>query len=223
MEMLSQAPTLAEQAYGAILQAICEGRLGPGAPLRQQEIAKSLNVSRNPVAQALLKLKYQNFAREDRRGLTVAPLDPVFFHAIYQFRSAIDPLAAELACKNITPEAITEGNRILWASERALSTGTVPKLIEIDMEFHMLIYRLSGNYLIEETMELYWNHLRRGMREVLRHRDYQPNVCREHAGIFSAITSGNVAEARQLSLEHIQAAAALIPPALSKLSEKGGA
>jgi DNA-binding GntR family transcriptional regulator len=223
METLSQGPTLAEQAYGAILQAICDGRLAPGAPLRQQEIAESLNVSRNPVAQALLKLKYENFAREDRRGLAVALLDPHFFHAIYQFRSAVDPLAAELACKNVAPESIKEGNRILWASDRALATGSVPKLIEIDMAFHMLIYQLSGNYLIKETMELYWNHLRRGMREVLRHRDYQPNVCREHAAIFSAITSGNAAEAKRLSLEHVQAASTLIPSALSKLSEKGGA
>lgn len=221
MENLEPSRTLAERAYHSILEAICEGRITPGEPLTQGAIAEKLNVSRIPVAQALQTLKHQNFVHEGgRRSLFVAPLEPKFFSAIYQFRSAVDPLAAELAAKNTTPEAIVQGNRILWSGERAMSAGSVSKLVAADMEFHMLIYRLSGNYLIAETMELYWNHLRRGMAEVLRTRRYRDNVWAEHAAIFKAIAAGDALQAKELTLQHVQAASRIVPAALSELSNR---
>src|SRR5437588_11460744 len=87
-EMLVKAgPTLIEQAYDAILAAICDGRLAPGARLNQDDLAARMGISRQPVGQALSVLKAQSFVRDTgRRGLIVAPLEREFLHSVYELR-----------------------------------------------------------------------------------------------------------------------------------------
>ena len=103
MKSLIAPKTLVDQAYAVILDAISDGTLKPGERLTQDSVAQRLNVSRQPIHNALLVLKAQGFVREaGRRGLAVAPLDPELFEAIYQFRSAIEPLAVRLAIPFLT-------------------------------------------------------------------------------------------------------------------------
>ena len=218
MQNLSPTRTLSERAYSALLEAICDGRLTPGEKLTQTDIAQRLNVSRIPVAQALVTLKHQDFVRESpQRGLFVSPLDPRLFSEIYQFRAAIDPLAAGLAAENVTPEAVARCERIIRSGERARNSNSVPKLVAADMEFHKLIYELSGNHLIIESMTLYWNHLRRGMSEVLVIGSHRDTVWKEHAAIFKSIAAGDAVEAKNRILEHVEAAARMVLPLLAKL------
>jgi DNA-binding GntR family transcriptional regulator len=211
MEHLVPPATLLEQVYNAILEAICDGRLAPGERLTQDEVAERLNVSRQPVGQALLVLRTQNFVTDaGRRGMIVAPLEPEFIRSVYEFRNAIDPLAAGLAAERVTSEAIKRGYRILEAGEKALAAGSVPRLIVADMDFHMLIYELSGNRLVVHSMETYWNHLRRAMREVLERESYRANVLSEHAEVLGAIASGEAARAEAASRNHIRNAASFL-------------
>ena len=51
------APSLYEQVYASILEAICGGLLRPGDRINQDELAARLNVSRQPVTQALTVLR----------------------------------------------------------------------------------------------------------------------------------------------------------------------
>jgi DNA-binding GntR family transcriptional regulator len=48
---------LGDEVYGAIGEAILDGRLGPGEHLRDHELAKWLGVSRTPVREALQRLE----------------------------------------------------------------------------------------------------------------------------------------------------------------------
>ena len=103
MESLQPSPTIVEQVYRTILDAICDGRLEPGERLTQESVAQKLSVSRQPVGQALLLLKQQKFVSEaGRRGLMVAPLDRDFMRSIYELRLGIEPLAATLAARHAT-------------------------------------------------------------------------------------------------------------------------
>src|SRR6266550_765453 len=110
MESLTPQPTMVEQAYRAILDAICAGRLEPGVRLTQESVAERLSVSRQPVGQALLLLKQQKFLVDaGRRGLMVAPLDRDFLRWVYELRLGIDPLAAVLAARRATKPEIEKG------------------------------------------------------------------------------------------------------------------
>jgi len=215
MQSLPAQPTIVEQAYRAILDAICEGRLEPGERLTQESIAARLSVSRQPVGQALLLLKQQKFLTEaGRRGLMVAPLDRDFMRWIYELRLGIDPLAVSLASARADAAAIAEGERIVAAGHRAVADGEIAPLIAADMQFHMYLYELSGNRLFVDTMGELWNHLRRAMREVLQHRGYRKAIWDEHAAILRAMAAGDGDAAAALARAHLTNAAVNVQVAL---------
>jgi DNA-binding GntR family transcriptional regulator len=208
MPTLVPQPTIVEQAYRAILDAICEGRLEPGERLTQESVAAKLSVSRQPVGQALLLLRQQKFLVEaGRRGLMVAPLDREFLRQIYELRLGIDPMAASLAARRTDDEARKRGEAILDEGRRAAAGGSIPELIRADMAFHMLLYELSGNRLFVDTMGQLWNHLRRAMREVLQHRDYRKAIWVEHGQILRAVAGHDAEAAAQLARAHLHHAA----------------
>lgn len=208
MESLQPQPTIVEQAYRAILDAICDGRLEPGERLTQEGVAAKLSVSRQPVGQALLLLKQQKFLTEaGRRGLMVAPLDRDFMRWIYELRLGIDPLAVSLAATRADDAALQEGERIVAAGQRAVREGSIAHLIAADMRFHMHLYELSGNQLFVDTMGQLWNHLRRAMREVLQHREYRRAIWVEHEQILRAVAERNAEGAAALARAHLRNAA----------------
>lgn len=215
MESLAPQPTMVEQAYRALLDAICAGRLEPGARLTQDSVAEQLDVSRQPVLQALLLLKQQKFLVEaGKRGLMVAPLDRRFIRWIYELRLGIEPVAVSLAADLATRNDLARGSLLVRRGLEALRGGSLDDLIEADMRFHMHLYEVSGNHLFVDTMDHLWNHLRRSMREVLQHREYRNAIWREHAAIHRAIGSRDPSKAAELIRAHLVNAASNVQLAL---------
>jgi DNA-binding GntR family transcriptional regulator len=208
MASVQPSPTIVEQVYQTILDAICDGRLEPGERLTQESVAQKLAVSRQPVGQALLLLKQQRFVSEaGRRGLMVAPLDREFMRSIYELRLGIEPLAASLAAQRATADDVARGERMVAAGKEAIRRNSIAELIASDMQFHMYVYELSGNRLFVDLMRELWNHLRRAMREVLQHRDYRKAIWVEHEQIVRAIGRRDGDAAAALVRAHLQQAA----------------
>ena len=204
MESLVTPKKLVDQAYAAILDAICSGTLKPGERLTQDGVAKRLNVSRQPIHNALLVLKAQGFVHEaGRRGLSVAPLDAKFFDAIYQFRSAVEPLAVSLAVAHVDQRAAQKGRALIARGKAAAERNDPKSLIAADMAFHSLVYALSDNSLIVETMRLNWHHLRRAMGQTLRLPGLAGRVWKEHEAIFEAMIAGETDKAARLMHDHV--------------------
>lgn len=199
--------TLVDQTHEVVLGAICDGTLKPGERLTQEDIAARLQVSRQPVMHALAMLKAQGLVIESgRRGLAVAPVDPRLFEAIYQLRSAVDPLAARLATDRLDAEAIAEGSAILAQGKAMVEAGDSAAVLRADIAFHSFIYERSGNPMIVEAMRLNWQHLRRGMGEVLRFPGMSISVWQEHAAILDAMIRGDADAAGRLMEDHIASA-----------------
>jgi DNA-binding GntR family transcriptional regulator len=220
MESLQPAPTIVEQVYRTILDAICDGRLAPGERLTQESVAGKLAVSRQPVGQALLLLKQQKFVSEaGRRGLMVAPLDRGFMQSIYELRLGIEPLAATLAARNAVSADIARGEQMIAAGKDAVRRHSIAELIGADMQFHMYVYELSGNRLFVELMDELWNHLRRAMREVLQHREYRKAIWVEHEQVLRAIAAHDGDAAAALVRAHLEHAAVNVRVALPTNAE----
>ncbi|MCC7325512.1 MAG: GntR family transcriptional regulator [Burkholderiales bacterium] len=208
MDSIAANPTMVEQVYRAILDAICDGVLAPGERLTQEGVAKKLNVSRQPVNQALMLLKQQKFVCEaGRRGLMVAPVDREFMRWVYELRLGIEPIAAALAARHATDADCDAGRARVQRGRAALRDGAIGPLIGADMAFHMWLYTTSGNRLFVDTMEELWHHLRRAMREVLMQRDYRKSIWAEHEHILRAITSHDEHAAASLVRAHLRSAA----------------
>ncbi len=204
---LEAAPDLVEQAYQVLHEAISAGALAPGERITQEDLARRLAVSRQPVLQALRLLKQDGLVLDaPGRGLQVAPLDPHSIVAVYQVRGALDALAAKLAAglgACIDPGLIERG--------RAATRGrNVAAMIDADVAFHVAIYQASGNPLLQRSAQLHWSHIRRAIGAVLQGSGLRQTVWEEHEAIAEAITSGDGARAEGLMLEHSRCAAEYI-------------
>jgi DNA-binding GntR family transcriptional regulator len=204
MESLDKPKTLVDQAYEVILGALCDGTFRADERLTQEEIAARLNVSRQPVTHALEVLKAQGFlAKSGRQGLTVTRVNPEFFKAIYELRSAIEPLAVRLATPRLNASAVAAAHAIIERGRRMVAANDAAGGLQADIDFHSFIYELSGNPLIADTMRLHWHHLRRAMLQVLRYPGMSDAVWNEHEQILHAMMAANVDGACELVRKHL--------------------
>ncbi len=217
MKVLETQPKLVEQVYEAILEEISTGRLGPGERVIQEQLAKELGVSRQPVQQSLLLLRNQGVLQDaPGRGLQVAPLDIAYVRNMYDMRAVLEGLACRLAAENQARAAKSRGPALVRAGKKAVETGSVSGMIAADMAFHNMIYELSGNPLIAPTMESHWTSARRVMGEVLLLDDQPRNVWSQHEAILDAIGAGDAQKAETLARSHISEAAEFM---IAKLRE----
>jgi DNA-binding GntR family transcriptional regulator len=106
---LSKEPSLskAQWAYRTVRAMILSGELKPGTSFDQQALAAQLGISTTPLREGLRRLEAEDYViRHDHREMMVAPLSLEYVEQIYEVRLELDPLAARLACKNMTTAQI---------------------------------------------------------------------------------------------------------------------
>lgn len=200
---LPAVPDLVDRVYRALLDAISDGSLAPGARLTQEDLAERLAVSRQPVLQALRLLKKDDLVLDaPGRGLLVAPLDPAWIAHVYEVRGALDALAARRAAERcaVLDPALVAGGR------RAAAGHDIQAMIEADVAFHGAIYAACGNPLVAQSAQLHWVHLRRVMGAVLQSSRQRGPIWDEHAAIAAAIAKGDPDEAARLIETHSRGA-----------------
>ncbi|MBZ0331632.1 GntR family transcriptional regulator [Halomonas sp. ANAO-440] len=207
MEALPTPTQLVQRVHQSLLDAICSGELPADTRLNQDSLAKRLGVSRQPIVQAIQLLKNEGFVcAMGRRGVKVAPLSAAHVRHLYQVRASLDALAAREAALHAPDEAQRHGQTLLEAGRQACASGQPLAMIAADMAFHRLIYRLSGNPLIEETVATHWHHLRRAMGAVIDASSPPRRVWEEHSGILDAVVDGDASRAEQLARQHAEQA-----------------
>ena len=147
LQEIEVSPDLTDQVYENLLEAICTTQLTPETRVTQQGLAESLNVSRQPVLQALRLLRKDGFVVDaGKRGLMIAPINADVIRQTYQVRSVLDGLAAREAAR----KHLVLDSELIARGRQAGSTGKISSLIEADLNFHQSIYHASGNPMIKD-------------------------------------------------------------------------
>jgi DNA-binding GntR family transcriptional regulator len=219
MKALAVTPNRVEQVRDAILGEIASGHLVSGDRIIQEQLAKTLGVSRQPVQQALLLLRTEGVLRDAAgRGLVVARLEPDQVKHMYDMRAVIEGLAGRLAAEHNAERAAKLGPALIEAGRKAVASGSVAKMVAADLKFHAFIYSLSGNPLIAQAMAAHWTHAQRVMAEVLIKDTTPRDIWDQHAAILDAIARGAADQAEGLARRHIAQAAKFM---LARLQGEG--
>jgi DNA-binding GntR family transcriptional regulator len=220
----SPAPNLVEQVHDAILAEVASGHLVAGERIIQEQIARALGVSRQPVQQALLLLRNMGVLCDaPGRGLMVAPLEPDQVRHMYAMRAVIEGLACRLAAHNDAERAARQGPALIDAGRKAVASGSFARMVAADVKFHQFIYGLSGNPLIAPVMASHWTQTQRLMGGVLRKDDTPRDIWDQHADILQAIARGDAAQAETLARNHIVRAADFLVARLEREGRPVGA
>lgn len=223
MEKLKPPKSLADQTHDILLSSICSGELQPGQRLNQDDIAARLNVSRQPVNSAISVLKANGFVEDTgRRGVVVSQISVEHFRSIYEFRSALEPFAVKLAQARKPADAARQAVQMLKRGKAAVRSDDARAQIEVDFEFHEMIYVWTGNTTIIDTMRTNWNHIRRSMGVVLRRGVASATSWEEHDRIIDAMMRDDTDAAEKEMKNHIDSAQAKTLAALAPDAEKPG-
>lgn len=213
IEPLASQPALIDQVHDRLVAAIAEGTLQPGERLTQESVAAMLGVSRQPVSHALQVLRMRGLAVEaGKRGLVVAPLDAARLRELYQVRTALEGLAAQLAAMRVHNGQAQEAHR--KALEDAMARGLaltgdaqMSAMIDADVAFHSALYAMSGNGAIMETVAAQWPHFMRAMGAVLADAERRAAIWSDHAQIMKHVLAGEPEHAEAAARSHVQRAA----------------
>ncbi len=219
MSALPQMPSRTDQVFEAIVDDICTGRLTPGTPLRQEQLADRFGVSRQPIQQALLLLRNQGLVREfGKRGLEVAPLEPSFVSHLYELRALLDGQAARLAAGRRSDEWLAHADGVVAAGNRAFADRAFAQMIRGDVEFHRTVVEASGNPLLVESAGVMWRNVQRVMGEVLFQGGAPAWIWEDHTAILEAIRDRDGDAAEALSRRHAEHGEQLILDAMGEAS-----
>ena len=88
-----------------IREAILDGELQAGERLKEDELARRLDVSRTPIREALRRLEAEGLVEvEPQRGATVRAFDPGELDDIYRLLAVLEGYAARRAAERISAE-----------------------------------------------------------------------------------------------------------------------
>ena len=198
---------LREAVQDAIRAAIVAGRYPPGERLLEDQLANELDVSRNPVREALQALATEGFvAIEPRRGARVASISPARADELFQVREVLEGLAARLAAERRTPQQLADLQAIVAEGEARVAAEQLGELPDLNNRFHVALHAAAANAMLTEVLGrlspvITWVYAR-------RIAERSTNSWSEHAAIVDAVAAGDAELAYRQASHHIASARA---------------
>lgn len=196
---------LRDVVFNTLRQAILKGELKPGERLMEIALAERLGVSRTPIREAMRKLELEGLVvMIPRRGAQVANITEKDLNDVLEVRIALENMAIEKACENMTEESMSR----LWVAakefERTTAEGNLVKMAEADVAFHEIIYQASGNRRLIQVLNNLREQIYRYRVEYLKEEEIRNVLVLEHEEMTKAIRERNVDRAQELVYEHIE-------------------
>ena len=183
---------------------ILSGLFAPGARLVEEDVAGRMNVSRGPVREAFRALEQAGLVRTAKnRGVFVREISLREADEIYEVRAGLDELIGRLVGARLTADQLGQLRDLLARMEAAARTQDVDSYYPLNVEFHDLLARCTGNRALITFYRILVNQLHLYRRETLARgpRSF-PTSTREHLQIVDALARGEGIRAGQLLYEH---------------------
>jgi len=182
------------------------GELVPGTVLRQTEIAERFGVSTTPVREAFAVLIREGVVQQvAHRSVMVFQPAADELAEIYEIRGALEPLATELAAKNISAQQIAE----LEAIVAEMSTAPPQRYIELNGVLHDTIYDIAARPRLADIL----TRLRKTSASYVKltvtrdgeeDPDYRKAVQQQHEDIVAALKARKGKAAARIVRAHLQ-------------------
>jgi DNA-binding GntR family transcriptional regulator len=201
----------ADQAYARLKQALVAGGYAPGAPLKEEHLARELGLSRAPVRAALKRLVDAGLAEaEAGRGVRAARWTEADIQETFDLRALLEGRAAELAAARGGPALADRLDLLNARMAAAMEQGAADRparLQAINAEFHHAIVQASGSprlrVLLAGLIDMpivirsYFISTPADLAQSLQH----------HRDLTSAVRAGDAAIAGQAMRLHLNLAA----------------
>ena len=207
----SQANDLADRIRERIQsEALADGDFF----MTEAQLAAEYGASRTVTREAVSRLQALGILEgRKRKGLLVRHPDPVQllsnslpsllssesdWQELAKLRYVLEIGAIELAIRSATHDQIERLDEITLQLETALHVQDLPRCVELDVEFHAQILRMTGSRLISGMQQVLVEFFRLSPHTATPSPETSQRVSREHRELLDAIRSRDVERGRAM-------------------------
>lgn len=215
--MVIERHTVGSAATDQLREMIMSGVLVEGSPLRQDDLAARLGVSRTPLREAIARLEAEGLVRTDpHRGAVVIKPSIQELREVYEIREALEVLAGELAVPNVTPQAVTQLSGVLDEIEAA---GSSDEWAHLNTRFHMEMYSLAQRPQLQDLIGKMRNRSELYVRLLVAKPGRSAKAQDEHREILAALEQRNDRDVTAAIRRHLRST---VESLASDSGESGG-
>lgn len=186
--------TTVDRVVAVLRQAMFDGGLIPGEPLREIALSQKLRVGRSTIREALRALVTDGLvARMPNRGLVVRHLTMAEVEDIFTARHLLECGAAR-AASSCSGEALAGLRRAFEAYEDAAARADTSQAAEAHVEFHAVMVGLTGSQRLAETERSLMRDLQLVISTIDRSSDDLPKEIEKHRVLTELFCRRDVAE-----------------------------
>lgn len=161
--------------------------LAPGAMLSENELAAGLKLSRTPVREALIELAKGKIVEiYPQRGSAVALIDYDMVEEARFMRNVLECAVARLACGLAEPAGLLKLEENVRLQEFYLESNSRQKLMELDDEFHRLLFVMANKsqvHALMDSISIHFDRVRSMSLSVVK----DLKIVSDHRAILEAI------------------------------------
>jgi DNA-binding GntR family transcriptional regulator len=202
-ESVMQGPrTVAEQVANVLREAIANGTIKAGTPLRQDELAEQFGFSRMPIRDALRQLEAEGIVSiHPTKGAHVARMDSAEISEIYALRELLESEALRLSVPGLAGAKLEEAEQVLDQIDAERNVGRWGAL---NRAFHLALYHACGNRRLLGLIEAHHNAADRYVRILLSNLDYRNRSQAEHRDLLAACRRHDGDKAVSILMQHLR-------------------
>lgn len=193
-----------DYALRTLKENIIRLELEPGSSISDREVAARLSLSRTPVREALLELaKAKVVDIYPQKGSVVSLIDYDLVEEAYFVRSVLETAVVGQACQKADDGAIGEMEanvKLQWFYQQ---DRVLDKLLELDDEFHRLLFKAAGKMQAYEMMKGMMVHFDR-VRNMALGTLKDQSLVEDHEKILEAVKMRDEDTARALIDRHLK-------------------
>ena len=177
----------------------------PGKLLAEKELCAEFKVSRTPLREAIQKLKEMKLVNViPRFGTYVSSVDINEIRSAFEVKIKLEGLAGEVAAKRITADKLAEMKSLIERADALLREDGQRRLIEIDAQFHEIIYQATQNQILQEMLENLHGRCARLWNSALGEIIPLATIISQLKEIYSSLEKRDSVRTSQLMEEHVR-------------------
>lgn len=199
---VSLAGSASSIVFETLRQAIIEGKLPDGTPLRQEELAKKFNTSRIPIRETIARLEQEGFVETIRyKGAIVTGMSYKEVEEMFDLRAIIEGEIIYKAVPNIDSVTLKKAESFC---EKFAASKTPEEWTKYNRLFHCTLYDAANLDFHMSIIHSILDRTERYLRAQLVLSDGMNRAINEHQKLLEFCRDKNALAAKSITIEHVQ-------------------
>ncbi|MBO9653247.1 MAG: GntR family transcriptional regulator [Agrobacterium tumefaciens] len=196
---------LRDQIYQLVRRAIVTGRLAPGSPVNEIEIAERLGTSRTPVREAVKRVEDEGLIDvRAQAGTFVRPISRGQVQEAYIIRIALERESVRRAAETISADAVQRLRDIIDLHALSVKRGRFEDAIDHDDAFHRVIAEVNGYSMLWRVVDITKAQMDRCRLLSLPSPGAAETTIEQHSAIVDALEAHDPEAAERAIKEHLE-------------------